>query len=68
MQKIVPLNTTVDIGRSGKELKIGAILVSRGLLTTAQVNSILAAQEGSDRRFGEIAVRKGFVKQKDVRV
>jgi receptor protein-tyrosine kinase len=66
MQKIVPLNTTVDIGRSGKELKIGAILVSRGLLTTAQVNSILAAQEGSDRRFGEIAVRKGFVKQKDV--
>jgi receptor protein-tyrosine kinase len=66
MQKIVPLNNTVDLGRGGKELRIGAILVSRGLLTNAQVNAILAAQEGTDRRFGEIAVRKGLVKQKDV--
>jgi protein-tyrosine kinase len=40
--------------------------VSRGLLTSAQVNSVLAAQEGTDRRFGEIAVRKGLVKQKEV--
>jgi protein-tyrosine kinase len=67
MQKIVPLNTSVDLSsRNGRELKIGAILTSRGLLTSAQVQSILAAQEGTDRRFGEIAVRKGLVKQKDV--
>jgi len=66
MQKIVALNTSIDVSRSGREMKIGAILVSRGVLTTTQVKTILDIQEGTDRRFGEIAVRKGMVKQKDV--
>ena len=66
VHKIVPLNHSVDLVDDGKSLKIGAILVSRGLLTVDQVKAILAEQEGSDRRFGEIAVRRGMVRQKDV--
>ena len=54
IQKIVPLNTNAEHSRGGMELRIGAILVSRGLLTNGQVNAILEAQEGTERRFGEI--------------
>ncbi|MCO5101772.1 MAG: polysaccharide biosynthesis tyrosine autokinase [Burkholderiaceae bacterium] len=46
--------------------RIGEILVAGGKLTPEQVESVLHAQQGSDRRFGEIAVQKRFVSRREV--
>jgi protein-tyrosine kinase len=56
----------VDPGKASADMRIGQILVSRGRLTSAQVNQILDEQVKSSQRFGEIAVRLGMVGLKDV--
>ncbi|MEZ5728839.1 MAG: polysaccharide biosynthesis tyrosine autokinase [Burkholderiaceae bacterium] len=55
------------VDRDGEDQRIGAILVSMGALTPDQVERILAVQEKDTKaRFGEIAIRLGFVKKKHV--
>jgi receptor protein-tyrosine kinase len=58
--------TSLEPAKASADMRIGQILVSRGRLTTAQVQSVLDEQTRSPQRFGEIAVRMGFVKAKDV--
>lgn len=49
-----------------KSLLMGEILVSGGKMTQEQVEKVLQVQKSTDRRFGEIAVRFGFVKRGDI--
>jgi len=44
------------------EERIGEGLIRIGAMTAAQVEQVLALQEGGDERlFGEIAIEKGFI-------
>lgn len=56
-QTVTPLRTSMAIGE---------ILVAGRKMTQEQVERVLEAQKTSDRRFGEIAVKLGFVKLQDV--
>lgn len=49
-----------------KMLPIGEILVSWSKMTPEQVSRVLEAQRSSEMRFGELAVKLGFVKRQDV--
>ena len=67
---VLPLEPTA--ARSGAlvtrpERCIGAILVEEGKLSHSQVDRILDAQGSSGQRFGEIAVRMGFLTEEQVR-
>jgi receptor protein-tyrosine kinase len=55
-----------DSGKPSANMRIGQILMSKGRLTSEQVNMILAEQAKSSQRFGEIAVRLGLVSTQDV--
>jgi len=57
----------LDAVKAAADMRIGQILLSRGRLTAAQVAAILEEQaKFSSQRFGEIAVRMGLVKAKDI--
>jgi hypothetical protein len=46
-------------------IKLGEVLVEKGILTKDQAEDILQAQRSGDvRKFGEIAVSKGFIQDK----
>lgn len=46
-------------------IKLGEILVEKGILTKDQAEDILQAQSSGDvRKFGEIAVSKGYIQDK----
>lgn len=45
---------------------IGEYLIEAGLLSTAQVEVILADQQFTELKFGEIAVLRGWIKQQTV--
>lgn len=67
---VLPLEPTA--ARAGAlvsrpERCIGAILVEEGKLSHSQVDRILDAQGNSGERFGEIAVRMGFLTSEEVR-
>ena len=47
---------------------IGMIAVGHGLLTAPQIDEILDAQRGCSERFGEIAIRMGFLTPHQVEV
>ncbi|MBW4553022.1 MAG: hypothetical protein KME35_18215 [Aphanocapsa sp. GSE-SYN-MK-11-07L] len=49
-----------------KQKPVGAYLVDAGLLSTAQVDVILADQQMMEMPFGEIATARGWVKQQTV--
>ena len=68
LQKMMPSSTStaVEPVNSAKELKIGQILVLQGKMNPGQVDLVLKEQENSSMRFGEVAVRLGFVKTKDI--
>lgn len=57
---------TIDPGKPSADMRIGQILVSRGRLTSAQVNQILEEQGRVSQRFGEIAVRLGLATAADI--
>jgi receptor protein-tyrosine kinase len=62
-----PASTALEPSKSpSADMRIGQILVSKGRLTTAQVQTILDEQSRSAQRFGEIGVRLGMIKAKDV--
>jgi protein-tyrosine kinase len=46
--------------------RIGEMLASAGLITAAQVQIVLEAQKTENARFGEIAIRMGFVTRNHV--
>lgn len=46
--------------------RLGEILVSWSKMTQDQVERVLEAQKSSDLRFGELAIKLGFAKRKDV--
>lgn len=69
---VLPLEPTASrqagsLMQQRPERTIGAILVEEGKLTHAQVDRVLDAQGKSNQRFGEIAVRLGFVQEDEVR-
>lgn len=49
-----------------RNMKLGEILVTRGRITPVQVERILVEQKNSKLRFGEIAIKLGFARPKDV--
>ena len=60
-------NMALDAVKAAADMRIGQILLSRGRLTAVQVSAILEEQtKFSSQRFGEIAVRMGLVKAKDI--
>ncbi len=46
--------------------EIGTLLIQKGLISTAQLDSALLEQSGTRERIGEILCRQGFVSQSDV--
>ncbi len=44
-----------------KRKKIGEILVELGAIAPAEINLILAQQDLSDKRFGEVGVSRGIL-------
>ena len=65
-----PLIADVTPLRPGKDYdfrRVGAILVAAQKLTAAQVDEILAEQQVRSARFGETAVRLGFIGVDDLR-
>jgi len=62
-----PTSTAIDQVSSAKELKIGQILVRQGRMNPGQVDLVLQEQESApNQRFGEIAIKLGFARPKDV--
>lgn len=49
-----------------RSARIGEMLVEGGIMTTSQVEQVLAVQETSSGRFGEIAIRLKFASKEDV--
>ena len=48
-------------------MRMGEFLVSVGVLTEAQVSEVVRMQvEGDKRKFGEIAVSKGFMEDSSI--
>jgi receptor protein-tyrosine kinase len=75
LQRVVPTPASPANGNSASSraittaatsLKIGEILVSWERMTQEQVEQVLRAQKSSDQRFGELAIKLGFVKRKHV--
>lgn len=58
--------THAGASRPPADLRIGQVLFARGRISAAQIAKVLEEQAASRRRFGEIAVRLGFVSAKDV--
>lgn len=51
---------------SSEDRKLGTMLLEKGRLTAMQVESVLAEQRRTGSRFGEAAIRLGFVTPQDV--
>lgn len=71
MDRILPASAATSLTVHGdnnpaRQQKIGEILVGKGVLTPMQVEKILGEQKNSKLRFGEIAVKLGFARPKDV--
>lgn len=75
LQQVAPLPTSNDrpavsapgtVAQLRKSLMIGEILVAGQKMTQAQVESVLEAQKTSDMRFGELALKLGFVRREDI--
>jgi len=49
-----------------RTMMIGEILLAGQKITAEQIERVLAFQKDSDLRFGEIAIRQGFVRREDV--
>ena len=56
----------VYIHERSKPAKIGKLAVNNQLLTKDEVSQILFCQKHSDKKFGEIAVRRNFLKISDI--
>lgn len=65
MEKILPIEPHRGVVRSDRT--IGAILVEEGKLTPREVERVLDRQRTEKVRFGEAAVRLGFISEDDVR-
>ncbi len=52
--------------RSAGRLKLGALLVSSGLITQEQLDEALARQRADGGRLGEVLVREGTVSEQDL--
>lgn len=64
--KPLPGTALGSVGPNPKSMRIGELLVSLGRMTPAQIELVLEAQRGTDTRFGEIAIKRGFVKRDDI--
>jgi hypothetical protein len=61
------LNTSTHLSSSTSRLKpIGSYLEDAGLLSSDQIKVILADQQATGMRFGEIAVTRGWVKEQTI--
>jgi receptor protein-tyrosine kinase len=60
------VSTSRTIAQLRRSLTIGEILVAGQKMTPEQVEKVLQAQKSSDLRFGEIALKFGFVRREDV--
>ena len=49
-----------------RTMRIGEILQAHGKLTADQIERVLQAQRSTELRFGEMAIKLGFVKRRDV--
>ncbi len=47
-------------------LKLGTIAVAEGIMTVKQAEEVNAIQAREDRRFGDIAISKGYMTEKDL--
>ncbi len=71
MDRILPANNSTSVAvhstaNPERSMKLGDILVARGRITPVQVERILAEQKTSKLRFGEIAIKLGFARPKDI--
>jgi protein-tyrosine kinase len=71
MDRILPASGTNSMtvhatANPERNMKLGEILVTRGRITPVQVERILVEQKNSKLRFGEIAIKLGFARPKDV--
>jgi len=70
LQQVIPppgatvRSTVRTVARTS--LRIGEILVAQQKMTRDQVDKLLQAQKTSDLRFGELALKFGFVKREDI--
>ena len=64
-EKVLPLDPQRAIARADRT--IGAILVEEGKLTPREVERVLERQRTDKVRFGEAAVRLGYITPEDVR-
>jgi len=64
-ENVLPMDTHRPVVRSDRT--IGAILVEEGKLTPREVERVLEFQRSDKVRFGEGAVRLGFITEDDVR-
>jgi hypothetical protein len=61
------LNTSARLSSPASRLKpIGSYLEDAGLLSSDQIKVILADQQATGMRFGEIAVARGWVKEQTI--
>jgi receptor protein-tyrosine kinase len=60
------VTTSATIAPIRRSLMIGEILIAGQKMTQEQVEKVLQAQMASELRFGEIALKFGFVKREDI--
>jgi protein-tyrosine kinase len=65
-KKFVAANV-MSLADEQPDLRLGALLLAAGKLSEAQIEHVLAKQQENRRRFGEIAVKLGYVTDADVR-
>ena len=61
-----PQTTALEPAKASSDMRLGQILAARGRMTAAQIQAVLDEQARTSGRFGEIAVKLGYVKPKDV--
>ena len=66
-ENVLPLDQHRPGGLVRSERTIGAILVEEGKLTPREVERVLERQRKEKVRFGEAAVRLGYISEDDVR-
>ncbi len=49
-----------------KHIKLGTLAIHAGLMTAAEVDSIVIRQTHEDKRFGELAIEEGFLTREQV--
>ncbi len=57
-----------DINTYSQEVKVGEILVNRGIITEDELEDVIQSQEKENRKLGDLIVEKGYATESDMKI